>query len=257
MAEQSSKPSRQRSPNYPSINLEEAIQRITTIYEQQRKNPADREVFAQILGYKGINGASVKVISSLSKYGLLEGSGGNLRVSSAGEDLALHRPGDAEYASAVQAAGNAPAFFRELAVEYPDGLPSDHAIRATLIKRGFHPQAVEPALQSYRETLDFMARFASPDTNNRRDQEEDENVSQGNARNASTASTQPVGHVSYSIPISPSRTVVISGPFPISSAEWQQFQKVLGAFEPALVSTEEGGEMDVRAESEHESGVTP
>src|SRR5690349_11409908 len=61
-------PGKTRSPNYPSISLEEAVHRLKTIYEKQQRYTATREVLAQLMGYKGLNGASATVVSALSKY---------------------------------------------------------------------------------------------------------------------------------------------------------------------------------------------
>lgn len=252
MAESTQKANRHRSPNYPSISLEEAIQKIRVIYDDHRKNPADREVFSKILGYKGLNGASAKVISSLSKYGLLEGSGTALRVSSIGEDLALHRPGDPEFAKAVHIAVGSPTFFKELFLEYPEGLPtSDHSIEAALRKRGFHPQAVAPAIQTYRDTLDYEAKVTTASEEPQPDADKESPQKDADGSTPPNAPAPPPGQVSYSIPIAPdSRTIVVSGPFPVSRAEWNQFQKVLAAFEPALIS-----DVDRAPSTEHEYGI--
>src|SRR5680860_27287 len=111
-------PPRQRSPNYPAINLEEAIGRIRKIYEKQRLHKTTRGVLVVLMGYKSLNGASATVISALSKYGLLEGQGDQLGISEMGETLALHRKGDPEYSQALRAAALAPAFFSELHDQY-------------------------------------------------------------------------------------------------------------------------------------------
>ncbi|MCO5229087.1 MAG: hypothetical protein M9934_12490 [Thermomicrobiales bacterium] len=147
---------RQRSPNYPVLDLREAIGKIETIYSVQRKTPGSREDFSRILGYSGLNGTSGKVISALSKYGLLVGHGENLRVSEVGENLALHRPEDDEFQQALVLAADSPAFFKELNAAYPDGLPSEHTLRANLIKKGFADQAVLPALEAYRNSKAYV-----------------------------------------------------------------------------------------------------
>jgi ribosomal protein L37AE/L43A len=59
-----------RSPNYPAMSLEEALQRLRVIYDKQRRYPTTRDVLAKLLGYGGVNGASATVLSALGKYGL-------------------------------------------------------------------------------------------------------------------------------------------------------------------------------------------
>lgn len=112
-------PNRTRSPNYPSIGLAEALTKLEAIYSSQRQYPANRETLVKLIGYKGLNGASAKVVSALAKYGLLEGHGESLRVSNLGQDLILHQRGDPEYDLALRTAGLRPAFFQELRNLYP------------------------------------------------------------------------------------------------------------------------------------------
>lgn len=145
-----------RSPNYPSISLEDALARLKVIYETQRRYPATRDVLARLMGYGSLNGASATTVSALAKYGLIEGHGDNLRVSEMGQDLMLHRKGDPEYTTALRAAAFMPAFFRELRDQYPYGLPGEHAVRASLVKRGFNPKAIDGAIRSYRDTMEFV-----------------------------------------------------------------------------------------------------
>ena len=145
-----------RSPNYPSMNLEEAIGRLGVIYETQRRYPATRDVLARLMGYGSLNGASATTVSALAKYGLIEGHGDNLRVSEMGQDLMLHRKGDPEYTTALRTAAFMPAFFRELHEQYPYGLPGEHAVRAVLTKRGFNPKAIDGAVRAYRDTMEFV-----------------------------------------------------------------------------------------------------
>ena len=149
-------PPKQRSPNYPAVNLQEAITRLRMIHEKQRRYPTTREVIVKLMGYKSLNGASATVVSALSKYGLLEGHGDQLRVSEMGENLVLHRKGDPEYTEALHTAALAPTFFRELHEQYPTGLPSEHGLRVALTKRGFTSKAIDAAVRAYRDTMEFV-----------------------------------------------------------------------------------------------------
>lgn len=158
-----------RSPNYPAISLRDAVARTKQIYEKERNHPSDREVIAKAMGYSGVNGASATIISSLLKYGLLEPSGGGYRVSRDALDLVLHRRGEPEYASVLRKAALTPALFNELHAEYGDELPSDHSLRARLVKRDFTPKAADSVIRAYRDTIEFVdaevGRFEErPDT---------------------------------------------------------------------------------------------
>jgi hypothetical protein len=235
------KPGKTRSPNYPAISLGEAIQRLKTIYDKQQRYPATREVLAQLLGYKGLNGASATIVSALSKYGLLEGHGDSLRVSELGQDLALHRKGDAEYTEALRTSAFMPAFFQEMSEQYPSGLPHDHSLRAALVKRGFNPKAIDYAVRSYRDTMEFLdaetgeffAEFP----------EQQVNVSARQPRAVGEAreidQNVPSGQRAIAIPLSQTQWASLQAPFPLTEALWNQMLAVLNAMKPALVASAE------------------
>lgn len=240
-----------RSPNYPPIGLREAIERITTIYGSQQRYEGTRDVIVKLLGYKGLNGASATIVSALSKYGLLEGSGENLRVSELGQDLVLHRSGDPEYTAALKTAAFSPSFFRELHDQYPHGLPSDHAVRANLIKRGFNPKAVDSATRSYRETMEFFeaeAGSAALTPLNIANIVATDNT-QMPFSSLSSATYVSRNQRAIQIPLSATEWATLTAAFPISSDEWNQLEAVLKAMRAALVAPEPpmtGQEIDRR-----------
>jgi RNase P/RNase MRP subunit POP5 len=145
-----------RSPNYPVISLPDAIGRVQTVYSKEHTHPSTREVIAKALGYSSLNGASAVVISALNKYGLLEGSREQFRVSMLALDIILHPPGDTERRRAIQSAAFAPTLFSELREQYGYTLPSDVNLRASLIKKGFNPKTVDGVIRVYRDTLEFV-----------------------------------------------------------------------------------------------------
>ena len=228
-----------RSPNYPAIALPEAISRTRKIFDSQQRYPASRDVLVKLMGYGSLNGASKTVLSALSKYGLLEGRGEELRVSELGQDIVLHRKGDSEYSAALKEAAFAPAFFRELHDQYPSGLPSDHAVRATLIKRGFNSKAIDTAVRAFRETIDFM----EAETNGFEEVpsgETDEGLSKETEWKASSARSKGQaidreGHRTVHLPLSLTEWATLQAPFPLTENAWNQLVAVLEAMKPALV----------------------
>ena len=64
---------RKKSPRAPSIALGEAIDRVSRVYEKEKRHPTPTEVVAQDMGYKGANnGTALAALASLRYYGLLE-----------------------------------------------------------------------------------------------------------------------------------------------------------------------------------------
>ena len=141
-----------RSPAYPIIGLKEAIEKVAAVYRHDYQNQIPKDVMARHMGYQGLNGKSLGVLSALSKFGLIEGRGDNSRVSDLGVRIIAHEPGSVDRATAIREAAQSPDLFAELDARYPDGKGSDSAIRSYLLVQKFIPQAADAALRSYRET---------------------------------------------------------------------------------------------------------
>ncbi len=145
-----------RSPRYPAIGLGEAVERARAVYENDFTNEVPKEVVAEHMGYSGLNGASLGVISAVSKYGLLTGGVAGMRITPRALSILANELGDDERANAVREAAQEPALFQELFESFPNGA-SDQAIRSHLItKRGFLPKAVPSVIRAFRDTETFL-----------------------------------------------------------------------------------------------------
>src|SRR5437868_3074378 len=102
-----------RSPNYPAISLPAAIERISTLYKNQHRHAAPREVVAKSLGFGALSGPAATVISALFKYGLLERVGTEAKISQRALQILFPDPPE-ERAAAIRAAANEPQLFAEL-----------------------------------------------------------------------------------------------------------------------------------------------
>lgn len=145
---------RERSPNYPTIGLPEAIKRIKAVYQEERRNSMPSEVAVKHLGYVSMNGHARSVLSALRKYGLLVGTGDQLKLSDDAIAICVYPEGAPERSDAIKRAANKPEIFREILKDFPDGLGSDTNVRAKLImKRGFTESAATTFIRALRETL--------------------------------------------------------------------------------------------------------
>ena len=147
-----------RSPNYPQISLARAIDLTAKLYDKAHTHKANSAVVASALGYTGLNGASLGVISALKKYGLIEGVGDNeFKVSKDGLTIVVDPKSSTERATAILRAAFRPALFAELRAEYGDKPPkSDEFLRAFLLKRGFVQSVVDTPIRTYRETMELV-----------------------------------------------------------------------------------------------------
>ena len=174
-----------RSPNYPAQTLREAIDTIRRVYAAQHTYPQDREVVAQNLGYKGLNGASLTVIGTLKRYGLLEMEGEQVKVSDDAVAI-LELPEDhPDRIDALQRAAYTTTLFADIRETYGDKLPSDVVLRHDLIKRKFLPKAADEVIRIYRDNLELVTSQTPEYT------EDDTIVEQGFEGRSSMPQSQP------------------------------------------------------------------
>jgi len=154
---------RVRSPNYPAISLPEAIERVRKIYNKEHVSKASPDVVVKAMGYNGLNGASMTILSALKKYGLLEEVGKELKVSHAALTILVDQKDSEDRIAAIRQAAFAPALFSELRQQYPDAIPSDDNMRSFLLKRGFLQSAVDAPIRAYRETMSLVSELPKED----------------------------------------------------------------------------------------------
>jgi len=149
---------RQRSPSYPSLTLEQAIDLAGKVHKANRTNVIDRETAARDMGYAGLTGRSLTVLASLAQYGLIEKAGkGNIKVTRRAVEI-LHPVEEAHRAEAIIDAAESPALFRTLRERFPEGVPSENALRSFMVQSDFNDVAIGPALSAYIETIAFAEK---------------------------------------------------------------------------------------------------
>ncbi|HYJ88082.1 MAG TPA: hypothetical protein VEW46_18590 [Pyrinomonadaceae bacterium] len=145
-----------RSPNYPQLTLEEALQRIRPLYEATHTYPTDKQVIAENLGYGGLHGKSLTLIGALRRYNLLEAEGEGMRVSEDAVTLLELPKGDPQHVSALDRAAFAPRLFAQMHADFGTNLPNDVTLRHYLIKQGFLPKAADEVIRVYRANLELV-----------------------------------------------------------------------------------------------------
>ena len=148
-----------RSPQYPAIGLKEAIDKVRGVYESDYQNAIPRALVASHMGYQGLNGKSLGVLSALTKFGLLEGRGDDTRVTDLAVQIIAHPSGTPERGAAISEAAGKPDLFKELEGRFP-GKVSDQALRSYLLTQKFIPSAADAAIRSYRETKSLVGAEA-------------------------------------------------------------------------------------------------
>jgi hypothetical protein len=191
-----------RSPAYPMLNLEKAIEKAKTIYNADKRSFTSRPVILKHLGYSDENsGIGNRELSALRQYGLLEEKGGEYRVSDTAYAILFLSTDSAERGEALSQAAIGPTIFKELWSKYrleaSDGTLKDFLIH----KKEFNPASVDQVVANYRATILF-AKLTVVSHNEGEESEEIQDMTQP----ATPAQDQPTktvfhGAMRLSIPI--------------------------------------------------------
>src|SRR5208283_1821517 len=155
-AQENKKRKVQRSPGYPMLSLEEAIQKIKILWEKDRNKTIPIEAAYSHLGYKTMGGYASRVIAAMKKFGLIYEKQNDIILTDEAVDLALHEPSDATYIETVGKLALRPTIYEKLFNEYNGNLPSDATLKVKLIKEyEFNPDKVNGFLSDFRKTIEF------------------------------------------------------------------------------------------------------
>lgn len=165
---------RMRSPSYPSIPLAEAIELVRKLHSTNRTNVIDRLSAVQDIGYSGLSGRALSILAALAQYDLIAKAGkGQIKVTQIAVDI-LHSVELIDRDAALTRAANAPRLFAELRERFPDGIPSENAIRSWLVQQDYADTALGPAIKSFVETNHFIENTIVSDSVGNDDQNESE-----------------------------------------------------------------------------------
>jgi hypothetical protein len=143
--------SKERSPNYPSIGLGEAVTRLKLFYESEGKTSVDQEVAVKAMGYGGLSGASRTKLAALKQYGLLQGRADKIAITTLGLRV-VHPDDEPDLADALREAARNPVIFSELLETHAEA--SDNAVVAFLVKsKGFTDDGARQLAKSFKDTL--------------------------------------------------------------------------------------------------------
>lgn len=258
-----------RSPAYPAISLEKAIQRVRQLYARDKQYAIPVSSLPEIWRYSSLNGPASLTISALKKFGLVDDEGAKSERRVSVTDSAVHilnHPSSDARTEAIRDAALLPPIHRELWDAYGASLPSDANLEWRLTReQGFTETGAKEFIREWRETMEFAGLdelsqpTASEGTSASVEGHEETEPPQAQVAEPLVVSAAPPladpGQApagsqthkdaestpsvqSYPIPIAlHSRPpVVVSGPFPLSEPEWAQFKAVLDAMRPVLVN---------------------
>jgi hypothetical protein len=151
------KKKRMRSPNYPSVGLKQAIERLKKFYELDGRAGAKADIAAKHIGFASAHGQAYSVLSALKKFGLVEDKDGRVVPTARAVEIISLPETDERRKRAIRLAATSPQIYAELIEQYRDtGLPHPETLAGELqAYKGFNPNAVKEFLQAFSETLEF------------------------------------------------------------------------------------------------------
>jgi len=237
---------RARSPSYPAIDLNAAIERAGQVFRSEGRNSAPVEAVLEDWGYKPGSGGGMVAIAALKKFGLLldEGSGKDRRVrltDTAFRIVTDEREASPERDELVRAAALEPSIHRELFDLYNGQLPSDGTLRTDLRQRGFTARALDEFIPQFKRTLAFggLTEYDRPNEPTE-DNSSGPNVRpEAGSRPATPPPPSSRGIRALNLPLSPNDWAVLQVPTRMSEREWDQMIAVLTAMKPGIVSEDD------------------
>lgn len=146
---------RDRSPNYPALTFMEALDCARRIWDRDKRHPVTKDVAAQHMGYTKASGATIPLVASMKRYGLLEAVGKELRITDDAHFIFVHPEDSAERTALIRKLALQPSLFGEVLQKFSGQLPSDATLRAKLQTewKFASPNAADTFIRALREAV--------------------------------------------------------------------------------------------------------
>lgn len=147
-----------KSPSYPSVSLSKSLEFARHIYDKANKGEIHPTVAVSLMGYKGLSGPSSSALSSLKKFGLLEGRGDSVKITELALKI-LEPLEPVEKSRAVAKSFMLPELYSLIIDEY-EGIPDEEVIVAVLKRKyNFSSTGAETFIKAFRESVEFAKQY--------------------------------------------------------------------------------------------------
>ena len=230
---------KQRSPNFPGVDLAEAIKLTRKLYDRERRAPFPVESAATAWEYRGPSGPVRVRIGALRQYGLIAREGKDSKLTERALTLTLRNSATKEHRDALRAAALTPNLFRELQETRADA--SYESLRHHLIvDKGFTPEGAERCIKAFQGTTN-AAGLTGHDTisrlngdENLDDDEEEVMIPEAPHQRAvdSIRSELAQGSIAIPIPLDAERMATVTVPIDMGESDWIRLDRILQAYKP-------------------------
>lgn len=250
MNEDAPSKARMRSPAYPVISLEKAVEACRKIWDSQRKSDAHVDSVLKALGL-GKHGLSMRIIAALAHFGLTTESGSKddrrIKLSERAQDILHLGNDDPRRKEALKAAALSPAIHSALWERYGHILPDDSAMRPFLVRdKGFNDSSVADVIDNYRTSFEFAKLDINDDTSEDELSKKTEDIPEGpgavaRAKDIFTPVAPMKSGQMSELPILVGNSGIAKIPFPMSEDDFELLIGTLTLWKKKIVSSLSGG----------------
>lgn len=237
---------RLRSPSYPYINLEKAIDLARRFYDKENKHKTSPNVAIEHMGYKASNSEGFRALAAVTSFGLLDASGSGTErqvwISDLGRTILLdRRERSTEKDEAIREAALRPSIYRLLWEQWGSSFPSESTMETILLRdHNFNKVAVGQFIRNMKETFEFVRLFDK----DRKDDEPVEIEEDGESKaedasiiyNPRKPADNPIVEIrDITLPLIGGGMAVLRIPVPLSEENFDFLTSLLGSMKKALI----------------------
>lgn len=158
-----------RSPAYPFIPVQKALERAQELYTQESAHAAPLKSALGAWNYSPKSSGGRQTLATLKYYGLIdvtgEGDERMIKISELGRKILLDkREDDAERKSLIRQVALMPSAHKALYQQYPSGLPSDGTVHHFLVfQKQFNDDAANELIVEFKQTASYISLYQSDD----------------------------------------------------------------------------------------------
>lgn len=159
-----------RSPAYPYIPVQKALEQAKALHNQEGEYAAPLASAVAAWGYSPKSSGGRQTLATMKYYGLIditgEGDGRKIKVSDIARRILLdQREDQAEKRQLIRRVALTPAAHQALYNEYPKGLASAGSVEHFLIfDQGYNKDAAKELLEEFKQTAQFAGLYGPSGT---------------------------------------------------------------------------------------------
>lgn len=154
-----------RSPAYPFIPVNKALDRVNELYAQEGAHAAPLKSALSAWGYSPKSSGGRQTLATMRYYGLIDVTGDGdermIKVSELGRKIILDKREDkSEKRSLIRQVALMPSAHKALFQQYPSGLPSDGTVHHYLVfQKQFNVEAATELIAEFKQTASQIGLY--------------------------------------------------------------------------------------------------